>query len=327
VPDSGIDGVIGALDRPWATGRDAGQRDKDTKDANALLVLHRSAVLARDRGNLKLDDEWVRSWARATRLGQGTGAGVPAHVAARRVAALKSLCETEGISVVTVVATPMGAVVTGTGAGGIRNVGIELHGTYGWPVLPGSTLKGVAHSYARDEAETPEGTPVPGETVAGIFGAPPTDDTPARAGAVAFLDALPGPDGITVAEHVLTPHARGYRLDVGDGEEGDDSGPRPPAEYINPVPIPFLALTTGTFHIHLIGPQPEVGQAARLLADGLAEIGLGAKTTSGYGYFDAEIVDGVIERPVPEPQPTDAANGTGRASVTRGKSTSKGKRK
>ena len=282
--------VIGAL---------AGQRTRDglkeparaPRDANALLMLHRSAVLkVEGDGKVKLDDGGVRSWACAARLGQDPPDELPARVAARRLAALRALSATGQASVVTVIARPMGAVVTGTGAAGIRNVGIELHGTYGWPVLPGSTLKGVARSFARDEE-------LADDTAAAVFGAPPTEDEPARAGAVTFLDTLPGPGGVTVAEHVLTPHARGYLLSADDGDEdpgNGDAARKPPAEYINPVPIPFLVLTDGVFHVHLIGPHPEVGQAAELLAAALNDIGLGAKTTRGYGYFDIEkIVPGL----------------------------------
>lgn len=258
--------------------------DPRCRTANALLLLHRSAVLAvDDQGMVRLDDDWMRSWARATRLGQGTQEEdrLAEKVAVRRQAALRALSADGSASVVTVTAVPMTALVTGTGAGGIRNVGIELHGTYGWPVLSGTTLKGVAHAFARDEAG------MSGEEMAAIFGAPPSEDgDPARAGAVAFLDALPGPDGVTVAEHVLTPHTRGYRLDPEvDGEESADAGAVPPAEYINPVPVPFLVLSGGSFLIHLVGPEPEVNQAAALFRQAVREIGLGAKTTSGYGYL------------------------------------------
>jgi CRISPR type III-B/RAMP module RAMP protein Cmr6 len=307
--------VIGALARVRERQGTLPKPEDADPSANALLMLHRSAVLKVGAdGKITLDDAWVRSWARASRLGQGTpGAeqdGLAARVAARRRAALRSLCADGRTSVMTVIAKPMGAVVTGTGAGGIRDVGIELHGTYGWPVLPGSTLKGVAHSFARDEAQTPR------DVADAVFGAPPGDDEPARAGAVAFLDALPGP-GVTVAEHVLTPHTRGYRLDPDDpdnpGDPDSGSAPRPPAEYINPVPIPFLVLTGEVFHIHLAGPRPEVGQAADLLAEALGEIGLGAKTTSGYGYFVIdEVVQGVAEPPASEAQRKTSASGTGR---------------
>jgi CRISPR type III-B/RAMP module RAMP protein Cmr6 len=288
---SGLRNARGVLQTP----------DKAPSDANALQVLHRSVVLrVGDDGRIKLDDDWIRAWARVSKLGQETGDDLPARVAARRRAALRAVTASGQFSVVTVIVRPMGAVVTGTGAGGIRNVGIELHGTYGWPVLSGSTLKGVAHAFARDEAETPE------NITAAVFGAAPRGDNgePARAGAVTFLDTLPGPGGVAVAEHVLTPHTRGYRLGGDEDVAGADAGsPKPPGEYINPVPIPFLVLAEGVFHIHLLGPEPEVGQAAGLLADALSEIGLGAKTTSGYGYFEIEgKVEGIADQPASEPR-------------------------
>lgn len=286
--------------------------------ANARLVLHRSAVLSLPGDRVELDDDWIRTWARATRLGLGRpdhpeDGRLAERVAARRRAALRALAAAaDGIRVVTVIAEPQGAFVTGTGDGGIRDVGIELHGTYGWPVLRGTTLKGVARAFARDEG-TADGDGTDGDDAdedgtadaEAIFGVPPGSDSPGRAGAVTFLDALPGENGVQVTEHVLTPHTRGYRLgDDGDDDEGDgneDGQPKPPAEYINPVPVPFLALEGGSFPVHLIGPEPEVTQAAGILARALGEIGLGAKTTSGYGYFKTEVVPGVYEPPHAEP--------------------------
>ena len=252
--------------------------------ANALLIMHRSAVLAvgEQPGTVKLDDDWIRSWARVTRRGQGTAgndSGLPEQVRNRRRAALASLATEGGTATRTIALEPMTALVTGTGAGGIRDVGIELHGTYGWPVLPGTTLKGVAHSFARDS-----GVAAPDQ--AAIFGAPPGEDgDPPRTGAVTFLDALPGPGGIGVAEHVLTPHTRGYRLDPDDDNE---DAAVPPAEYINPVPVPFLVLSGGTFLVHLIGPESEVDRAAELLKQAVRDIGIGAKTPRGYGYLTGQ---------------------------------------
>jgi CRISPR-associated protein Cmr6 len=288
--------AIGPLAATLRAGQLRGREPDDPQyaTANALLLLHRSAVLSVTDGIIELDDRWIRSWSLITRLGQGPAAtardGQPGKVAARRRAALRALCADGRTAAVTVTAAPEAAMVTGTGAGGIRDVGIELHGTYGWPVLPGSTLKGVAHAYARDEAQAGR------EKLDRLFGAPPRADARACAGTVTFLDALPGPEGIAVAEHVLTPHTRGYRQDPDDKR----AEPSPPAEYINPVPIPFLVLSGGTFTIHLIGPEPEVTQAAKFLVEAFGEIGLGAKTTSGYGYFQADSVPGIAEPPDPQ---------------------------
>jgi CRISPR type III-B/RAMP module RAMP protein Cmr6 len=288
--------AVGPLAATLRAGQLRGREPDDPRyaTANALLLLHRSAVLSvADDGTIELDDSWIRSWSLTTRLGQGPAVtardGLPGKVAARRRAALRALCADGHTTAVTVTAAPEAAMVTGTGAGGIRDVGIELHGTYGWPVLPGSALKGLAHAYARDEAQTAR------EELDRLFGRPPRADALAWTGTVTFLDALPGPEGIAVAEHVRTPHTRGYRQDPDDKH----AEPSPPAEYLNPVPIPFLVLSGGTFTIHLIGPESEVTEAAMFLVEAFSETGLGAKTTSGYGYLQAESVPGIAEPPDP----------------------------
>lgn len=307
MPDAGRpEKVLGPLATRFRQGRLPEPGDTAyPATANARLILHRSAAFDVTDGRVELRDDWVRLWARITRLGLGRqehpeDGALAGHVAARRRAALRALAADSGVSVVTVIAEPLGAFVTGTGAGGIRDVGIELHGTYGWPVLSGTTLKGVAHASAREENAVED-------EQAAVFGAPPHGDFPAQTGSVTFLDSLPDPGDarlseIQVAEHVLTPHTRGYRLGGDEDDAGDDqsSAPKPPAEYVNPVPVPFLALQGGGFPVHLVGPEPEVTQAAQLLKQGLDEIGLGAKTTSGYGYFKSEIVHGIHEPPEPE---------------------------
>lgn len=279
-------------------------------EANARLILHRTALLvvtprpgAEGPGPGELDDGPIRTWAVESALGQRRRDDLRAKVAARHARALESLVAGTGATVLHVDIEPQAAMVTGTGAGGIRNAGIELHGTHGWPVIPASTLKGAAAAYARDTEASPDverifGSPRPGRD-AGSHGhdAPPGSasepaQAPARSpepaaapGTVRFFDALPGPDGVIVAEHVLTPHVRVYH--TGPATEG---GQRPaPSEYLNPVPIPFLAIEKGTFTVHLLGPAADVRAAAELLKAAADGIGVGAKTSAGYGYLDAVI--------------------------------------
>ncbi|RKS68250.1 CRISPR-associated protein Cmr6 [Actinomadura pelletieri DSM 43383] len=256
--------------------------------ANARLVLLRTAVLGGvESGADALDDEPVRRWATATSLGQhrpgeGRAAGDRSRphrlleaVQLRRRAAVAALAAAAEGAVRIMRLEAQGAVVTGTGDAGVRNVGITLHGTYGWPMIPGTALKGVAHAFARDVAGTAE------DEIVRLFGAPrPGSRGDAVQGAVTILDALPGPGGVTVTEHVLTPHARTYRAPGGNA-------PAPPAEYLNPIPIPFLAVEDGAFVTHLIGPEPDVDRMTELLGAAVDEIGVGAKTASGYGYLTA----------------------------------------
>ncbi|MEU4827764.1 type III-B CRISPR module RAMP protein Cmr6 [Actinomadura sp. NPDC023710] len=253
--------------------------------ANARLVLLRTAYLTYANEEFELDDGPVHRWAVETNLGQGPRVGTRpppgntpsesakllAAVTRRRAAALAAL-EDGATAVRTLGLAAESAVVTGTGAGGVRDVGIELHGTYGWPILPGSTLKGVAREWARQFG-------FPAARISEIFGAAPEAEDSVR-GRVAFFDALPWRYGVQVTSQVLTPHTRGYRSAAGDG-------PEPPGEHVNPVPIPFLGVERGWFVTHLAGPADLVGQAAELLAEAVGELGVGAKTASGYGYFTA----------------------------------------
>lgn len=271
------------------------------ESANALLILHRTAVfkVTSDAGVRRfgdLDDWPIRTWAVETGLGQNHSGDLRTALAARRTKAVASLAAAADAAVRIVELTPQGALVTGTGSGGIRDVGIELHGTYGWPVIPATALKGVADAYARDSDDMPAavrarifGTPrAGGEPEGAREHADVGPDTPVSAkaapGSVRFLDALPGPGGVTVAEHVLTPHARDYH--TGHDRVGGAERP-PPAEYVNPVPIPFLAVRGGTFTAYLIGPDSDITAAAELLKAAVDDIGAGAKTSAGYGYLDA----------------------------------------
>jgi len=258
--------------------------------ANGRLVLHRCLV----DGNQSDTDAHIRGWAVRTGLGQRSASELLTMVAQRREAALRSL-ERGGAVVRRVRLRTAGPVLTGAGEAGARNVGIALHGTYGWPLLPGSTVKGVAHAYARDE----HAVPLPERET--LFGSPrPGEDGAERAaeGAVIFLDALPDSGGVTVGEHVMTPHHTPYY----EGKPDSTGHRTPPAEYHNPVPVPFLAVNSGTFQAAVIaapepGDDPEAArkravdaadQAARLLTTAVDEIGLGAKTAAGFGYFTAD---------------------------------------
>ncbi|MEV4511591.1 type III-B CRISPR module RAMP protein Cmr6 [Dactylosporangium sp. NPDC049525] len=241
--------------------------------ANALLVLNRCAVRGDDQ---RLDESAQLAWAVRTGLGHAAPLADAAH--RRRHAAARSLAgqhdrQPAALQVRHLALRPQTALLTGTGEAGIRNVGLALHGTYGWPVLRGSTLKGVTHAYARDVKQMPR--PLRQE----IFGTRP-DAADHEPGTVTFLDAVWHGTDCAVAVHVLTPHFGGYYA--------DRSGTVPPAEYNNPVPVSYLAVTAATFLATLIGPADAVDKAQELLTAAVDDLGVGAKTAAGYGYLDAE---------------------------------------
>jgi CRISPR-associated protein Cmr6 len=63
----------------------------------------------------------------------------------------------------------------------------------------------------------------------------------------------------------------------------------PPADYLTPNPILFLTVERTEFLFALAARTPKavplLPRAEEWLKGGLKELGIGAKTTVGYGYF------------------------------------------
>ncbi|HMA33302.1 MAG TPA: type III-B CRISPR module RAMP protein Cmr6 [Chloroflexia bacterium] len=167
-----------------------------------------------------------------------------------------------------------GRLAIGLGAESVLETAIALHRTYGVPYLPGSALKGLAAAYARQRlgaewaAESPAYQTVFGTTTA--------------AGYVTFFDALylPGSGHDRRALHVdvITVHHPDYY----------QQGRTAPADWDSPTPVPFLS-ATGRYLVALAavpGAEAWVARTFAILALALAELGIGAKTASGYGRME-----------------------------------------
>ena len=161
-----------------------------------------------------------------------------------------------------------GRMVVGLGAESVLETSIALHRTYGVPFIPGSALKGLAAHYARNYlTETDWGKSSPAYKT--VFG--DTDD----AGYITFFDALLVPPGSErmIYTDVLTSHHQEYYT---------GKGTTPPADWDSPNPVPFLSVK-GKYLIALAGPKEWVDAAFVILEKALWELGVGAKTSSGYG--------------------------------------------
>jgi CRISPR-associated protein Cmr6 len=180
-------------------------------------------------------------------------------------------------------AQAQGRLIIGLGSESVLETSITLHRTYGVPYIPGSALKGLAARYARTRLEDQtwgQGS----EAYKILFG-----DT-GKAGYVTFFDALYIPGSAKrdrpLALDVITVHHPEYY-------SGKDS---PPADWDNPNPVPFLS-TTGSYLVALHGPDSWVEAAFEILTLALAEEGIGAKTSSGYGRM---VLGNVAEKPLVE---------------------------
>lgn len=266
-------------------------------DANALILLRRTAFPDLSGDEVELPDEAataLTAWAAKSGLGQRP-ADVKA-VTARRKLALDRL-RAQGLAVRHVTLRPEWRLAVGLGnKDNAHEIGIALHGSYGWPIIPGSTLKGVTAQWAWEHSK-----PITPEKVARyvrIFGAPLTKERAkcaeevterpeAARGRIRFLDAFAAGAPVTVTVDVLTPHVKPYYDRTAD--ERTAAQAPPPAEHHQPVPVRFLTVSAGRFDAALVGDDAdETEQAAKWLVEAVNELGVGAKTSAGYGYLTVE---------------------------------------
>lgn len=269
-------------------------------DANALIVLRRTAFAPEGPDKIELPRQASHAllrWAQKHNLGQVEED--VSHAARRRERALAQL-RSQGLYVARVLLEPEWRIAVGLGEkGNAHELGIALHGTYGWPIIPGSGLKGVAAAFMWDKAG---GTAKGREMFREVFGAPFPPSRPTTGqrsesagdgsggnewnarGSVRFLDALPYKGQVTVSVDVLTPHVKPYYDTTQEEREGEE--PEPPAEHHQPVPVQFLTITGGTFAADLVGDSRRITRYAEdCLQRGVKDLGVGAKTSAGYGYM------------------------------------------
>lgn len=196
---------------------------------------------------------------------------------ARQEAMVKSLANcgyaTQGFT-----ATSHWRLAIGLATGGVLEAGgLVLHRLYGFPYIPGSSLKGLALAWGRrlrDDGSMPD------ERLKEIFG---TADAEGR---TVFFDALPA-QVPSLDVDIMNPHYKDYY-------EGNK--PQPPADYLSPSPVFFLTVAAGTPFRFAVAVQPKASEAptvaqkllddaVRCLQGGLEQLGAGAKTSAGYGYF------------------------------------------
>lgn len=178
------------------------------------------------------------------------------------------------------IATVQGRMVVGLGDESVLETSIRLHHTYGVPYIPGSALKGLAAHYARN-CLTEEWTPDSdtfcylSRAYTTVFG------TPDHAGYLTFFDALyvpgSGVKGQVLYPDVITVHHQDYYA----------GKPSAPADWDSPNPVPFLS-ATGSYLVALAGPEAWVAATFTILGQALQTMGIGAKTSSGYGRMHLE---------------------------------------
>jgi|DewCreStandDraft_4_1066084.scaffolds.fasta_scaffold01130_25 CRISPR-associated protein Cmr6 len=162
-------------------------------------------------------------------------------------------------------------IIVGLGVENPMETSITLNRLYGVPVIPGSALKGVARRYA--EMFAPEEEDKTGDyakQVQFLFG------DRDFGGRITFFDAWWVPGEPPLCKDVITVHHQQYYTTKGE---------KPPTDFDDPNPVSFVS-AKGAFLFAVQGPTQEWSQLAMvLLQGGLCHLGVGAKTSSGYGRF------------------------------------------
>lgn len=191
-----------------------------------------------------------------------------------------------GDALTALVGTDRGRLLIGSGET-VYETSLRLHGTYGFPFIPGSALKGLASSYAANVwGEEDEEFSDTGSAYRCLFG---TQDTQ---GLIVFHDAWPEPASLPEALQmdVLTVHYPEYYRGKAARRHDMESDEPNPVTYLS-VQGRFLVAVSPVVNVE--AAQPWVQLALELLLEALAEWGVGAKTSAGYG----RLYDGVQRRP------------------------------
>ncbi|MFW1746483.1 type III-B CRISPR module RAMP protein Cmr6 [Acinetobacter guillouiae] len=213
-----------------------------------------------------------------------------------------------------VVAKIDGRLFTGLSIGGTLETGVITHHSYGMPMLAGSAVKGAVRAYAESifllkDAEGKVQIDAKGKTqinpvmkdILNILFGTDEDADQQNAGYLIWHDAWWVPpitkDGKLatndqakpfVGEIVTVHHQKYYSDKMGHVE---------PLDMESPIPNQQIAIQ-GDFYFTIEGEPQWVKFAKDLLENMLQQMGMGAKGTSGYGYFklDEQLTKNTKER-------------------------------
>lgn len=235
-------------------------------------------------------------YCKVVRAFQAASADLITNVRERRQRA----CRADGVTRFLTISVDWRALVGIGNPATFENSGFAFHHTYGFPILPGSSLKGLVRHYLEEEYLPEAADPgddarpvevveverhIPGKDLVGpLFGSPEGEG---NEGAVVFHDGWPLPKGPDWFEpDVLTVHHPKYYR--GAESVADDTD--------GPNPVHFLALRKGVrFEVPLalsaygrclLNAEQQAAAlkfTSHLLTLALKKWGAGARTGAGYG--------------------------------------------
>ncbi|MCR9101391.1 MAG: type III-B CRISPR module RAMP protein Cmr6 [bacterium] len=181
-------------------------------------------------------------------------------------------------------------LVQGLGGSSVYETSMSLHHIYGTPFISSNSLKGVVRNYIISNVylpEVPEAAEDKGPDAEKLALENPVftrwfGDV-GQKGNLVFFDAFPIEEP-SLEVDIMNPHYSPYY--------SDPKSKTPPADYFNPIPVPFLTVSKTRFKIifgaldgSMLKEDIEGKSIKSWLKEALTHHGIGAKTAVGYGYF------------------------------------------
>lgn len=168
--------------------------------------------------------------------------------------------------------------VTGLGRQHPVENGFVWHHILGVPYLPGSSVKGIVRTWAEEYEDSTDS-----REILRIFG-PEGEGADRHIGSVIFFHAIPI-SPVKLEPDVMIPHFTDYYQ--------QEKTEKPPGDWYDPVPIPFLTVAPGQAFLFALAPRRPEDEKSRSdcriamewLVKALEYMGAGAKTAVGYGRF------------------------------------------
>ena len=268
--------------------------------ANAGLWFSRFCVIEKENNNKNEDEKlkWLTKFVATNKNSQGSQ-NLLNDTHQRLLRLGQSLQASHAIFKLT---SPL---ATGLGLNHPTENGFTFHPTLGVPYLPASSIKGLLRAWIEqwidwtnepllNDAGQPENKI---DLSARWFGKNADNLQDGCAGNLIFFDAIPT-DTVTLTCDIMTPH-NGRWYEQGGSIKPSDYATTLPADWHNPVPVPFLTLSRAKLLLmiapRIIGKvqqdeqtQHDVKTALQQLELALEWLGAGAKTAAGYGRMENE---------------------------------------
>ncbi len=177
--------------------------------------------------------------------------------------------------------------ITGMGNSHPVENGFSWHPTLAVPYLSGASVKGLVRAWVElndDELSEDDNK----ARLKRWFGTAEKGDVAEQTGDFIFFDALPDEPPLLTCD-IMTPHMGDW---YSKGDESQHNDKNIPADWHEPIPVPFLVVKKTSFMFH-IAPRSgvktdELASVLLALAQALEWLGAGAKTAAGYGYMSED---------------------------------------